>query len=422
MKTSVFCRRLLLLALVCFAYTRVRPLTWNNAGHSALVFGICSSQVTITDRVSGVTQWWDSRLNGILLLESTVPRPLPALPHGLTIIKTSASWEFLNDGERCAWGQVMHTYNSFPTADWFVLGDDDTLFVPQALEVVLSEYDASKPWYMGSLSENPDHNAIFGGFLLRNGSQLGNFAFGGGGIIISQSLMQILVRGYERCLRDHAEMFGGDQRIGACVKVLSPGTELTILNGMHQIDIAGSHARELLEAHALEPLLSLHHMQSVALPVPGNLPALRLQIRSNPFGALQQSVCQAELFGTFSISAGLSVRWWNPSASVNITEVMDPKKRETLPEISRYFVSAKASNMPQLAQQRTTESWYAAVDVLQGSDEVLAPAFDKIMVQEPSGHERWLLSSTKRLHCSMVTLDKVHSRVQIVLTEPRTAG
>ena len=266
------------------------------------------------------------------------------MPNGLTIIKTSAPWDFLNDGERCAWGQTVSTYNAFPEADWLVLGDDDTLFVPQALEVVLSGYDASKPWYMGSLSENPDHNAIFGGFLLRNGSQLGNFAFRGGGIIISQSLMQIIIRDYEQCLRDHAGMFGGDQRIGACVKVLSPGTELTFLSGLHQIDVAGSHARELLEAHALEPLLSLHHMQSVAHPVPGNLPGLRLKIKSNPFGALQQSVCQVELFGTFSISAGLSVRWWDASVAVNITEVMDPKKRE----ISRYFVSAKAFNLPPL--------------------------------------------------------------------------
>ena len=420
MKIRVFCRKFVLLALVCFACTLVRLFAWKNAGHSALVFGLCSSQVTITDRISGVTQWWDSRLNGVLLLETQVSRPLPALPDGLTIIKTSASWDFLTDGERCAWGQVMNTYNSFPQADWYVLGDDDTLFVPQALEVVLSGYDASKPWYMGSLSENPDHNAIFGGFLLRNGSQLGKFAFGGGGIIISQSLMQIIVRGYEQCLHDHAGMFGGDQRIGACVKVLSPETELTILSGLHQIDVAGSHARELLEAHALEPLLSLHHMQSVALPVPGNLQGLRLQIKGNPFGALQQSVCQVESFGTFSIAAGLSVRWWNAGVVVNTTEVMDPKQRDMLPKISRYFVSTKAFHLPRSTQQRTTDSCYTALDVLQSSSEVLTPAFDKIMVQEPSGHERWLQSSTKRLHCSTVTLDEVHSSVQIVLTEPQT--
>ena len=72
MKISSFCGKLLLLALVCFAYKWVRLFTWKNTSHNTLVFGICSSQVTITDRVSGMTQWWDSRLNGVLLVESKV--------------------------------------------------------------------------------------------------------------------------------------------------------------------------------------------------------------------------------------------------------------------------------------------------------------------------------------------------------------
>ena len=104
-------------------------------------------------------------------------------------------------------------------------------------------------------------------------------------------------------------MFGGDQRIGACVKVLSPGTELTIVIGMHQIDVSGGHAQGILEAHALEPLLSLHHMQAVVLPVLGDLRGLYSQTKHNPFGVLQQSVCQAKPHGTFSVAAGLSVRW-----------------------------------------------------------------------------------------------------------------
>ena len=46
----------------------------------------------------------------------------------------------------------------FPQADWYVLGDDDTFFIPEALESALSDsltkYDASKPWYIGAPSES----------------------------------------------------------------------------------------------------------------------------------------------------------------------------------------------------------------------------------------------------------------------------
>lgn len=267
-----------------------RQISLKKATSSPLAFGLCSSRVTVNSRISDVAQWWDSKLNGLVLVDNEVPDDLPVLPAGLHVQAVSKPWQFVSAAERCAWGQIADTHKAYPKAAWYVLGDDDTLFVPEALEALLSTYDASKPWYLGPISESPQQNDFLGGWLLSTGPHLGSYAFGGGGIIISQGLMQILIKDYEQCLHDHSGMVGGDQRIGACVKVLAPGTELTILKGMHQVDTVhhDNDPQALLEAHPVQPLLSLHHMQDVPLPGLGNLFDLRKQIRRNPYGALQQ--------------------------------------------------------------------------------------------------------------------------------------
>lgn len=401
-----------------------RQISVKKPSSPLLAFGFCSSRVTVGERISDLTQWWDSRLSGIVLVDNEVPADLPTLPTGLRVQAVTKSWQFVSAAERCAWGQLTDIHTAFPEADWYILGDDDTLFVPEALETVLSQYDASKPWFMGSISESPKQNHDYGLALLSTGAQLGSYAFGGGGIIISKALMHIIIPDYQKCLHDHAGMFGGDQRIAACVKVLAPGTELTILKGMHQIDTIHHETdlQAMLEAHPVQPLLSLHHMADVPLPGLGDLHGLRNQIRKNPYGALQQSVCQSEQHGTFSVSAGLSVRWWDASIDVNIADVQDPAKRASLPKVSKYFVYSEALNEEGQSRSKTISSWYAVYDAFDGAALADTASVTKVLVQEPAGPQRWLSSPWDRLQCTGVVVHAADNSIHIVLAGPQTAS
>ncbi|MCJ1368705.1 hypothetical protein MMC16_007850 [Acarospora aff. strigata] len=387
------------------------------------VFGLCSSGNTVKDRVAHVQSWWQAQNNGLLLVDH-VPDSLPAIPQGLHVQAADNKWKFVSSAERCAWSQVSDTHKAFPQADWYVLGDDDTFFIPEALEAALSKYDASEPWYIGTPSESGKQNWDLGIWLLSNGGQVGEFAFGGAGIIISQGLMQTLIPKFEECLHNHDGMIGGDQRIGACVKVLSPGTELTPFMGMHQIDTFhhDSDFLALLEAHPVEPLVSLHHLADVLLPALGDLTALRPYAKRNPYGMLQQSVCQSKAFGTLSIAAGLSVRWWDNSTDINIEDVTDYARRGCLPPVTRYFAYAKSLNTPGNLRSKTINTWYAVYGSSNSDALTATDAVGKIQVEEASGPGRWMAPRWDRLQCSHVSHNIADNSLHIVLGGPRLAS
>jgi hypothetical protein len=77
-----------------------------------------------------------------------------------------------------------------PDVDWFVMGDDDTLFFADNLVHVLSKYDHRKMYYIGSNSESHLQNILFSYSM----------AFGGGGFAISYPLAKALTKMQDACL------------------------------------------------------------------------------------------------------------------------------------------------------------------------------------------------------------------------------
>ena len=387
---------------------------------SSVVFGFCSSGNTVKERISHVQSWWQAHYSGLLLVDQ-VPDGLPSLPEGLHVQAADNKWNFVSSAERCAWSQVSDTHKAYPQADWYVLGDDDTFFIPKALESALAKYDASKPWYIGAPSESGKQNRDLGIWLLSNGGQVGEFAFGGAGIIISQGLMQILVPKFEECLHNHDGMIGGDQRIGACVKVLSPGTELTRFMGMHQIDNF-HHDNDflaLLEAHPVEPLISLHHLADVVLPSLGNLFGLQPYAKRNPYGILQQTVCHSKEFGTFSVAAGLSVRWWGNSTDIDVGDLTDYASRGRLPPVTKYFAYASSLNTPGNLQSKTIKTWYAMYNSFSNTALTATDSISKVEVEEAAGASRWMAAKWDRLRCSHVSHNGADNSLHIVLGGPK---
>ncbi|XP_073119608.1 uncharacterized protein [Henckelia pumila] len=166
---------------------------------------------------------------------------------------------------------------------WIVMGDDDTFFVADNLVRVLSKYDHTKFYYIGSTTESHTQNLHFSYHM----------AYGGGGFAISYPLAKELEKMQDRCIHRYPTMYGSDDRMHACMSEL--GVPLTKEVGFHQMDIFGN-PMGLLSAHPVAPLVSLHHLD-VMNPIFPNvdqahaLKRLTMPMRLDSAALMQQSIC-----------------------------------------------------------------------------------------------------------------------------------
>ncbi|MFS7964866.1 hypothetical protein Hanom_Chr08g00755411 [Helianthus anomalus] len=74
---------------------------------------------------------------------------------------------------------------------WFVMGDDDTVFVVENVVRVLNKYNHNQFYYIGSSSESHFQNIFFSYSM----------AYGGGGFAISYPLVKELAKMQDRCIK-----------------------------------------------------------------------------------------------------------------------------------------------------------------------------------------------------------------------------
>ncbi|KAK9807685.1 hypothetical protein WJX72_006106 [[Myrmecia] bisecta] len=235
--------------------------------------------------------------------------------------------DWVNSGERGGYSQVMDVFREFPTVQWYVLGDDDTLFLPPNLNGLLAPKDPAQDWYIGQTSEIP-------GQVRRHGA----LAFGGGGIVLSQKTMFRLQDKFLDFVLRNRHMYGGDERIGRCL-IDDLGVKLSFHQGFHQLDLQvynkhGFDAPYLqwLEASGGVRTMSLHHLEGLAHAMPHNFSteAMAHAAKNSPATFLRQSACDSKYFGAFAISHGFSVRFWPPTDSTvsREAELLDASKYE----------------------------------------------------------------------------------------------
>lgn len=181
------------------------------------------------------------------------------------------------------------------------MGDDDTVFFPDNLVTVLSKYDHNQMYYVGGNSESVEQDLIFSYAV----------AYGGGGFAVSYPLAEELVRILDGCVDRYAQLYGGDQKVQACISEI--GVPITKELGFHQVDIRGN-SYGFLAAHPIAPLVSLHHLDAVDQLFPSlnrfeSIKKLVEVYKTDPGRILQHSFCyDPQRNWSVSVSWGYSVQ------------------------------------------------------------------------------------------------------------------
>ncbi|CAJ1956042.1 unnamed protein product [Sphenostylis stenocarpa] len=272
-----------------------------------IVFGIAGSSNLWHIRKEYIKIWWrPNQTRGVVWLDQKVGTHKEEGLPDIHISGDTSKFRYTNpQGQRSALriSRVVTETLKLGMKDvrWFVMGDDDTVFMVDNVVRILSKYNHRHFFYIGSSSESHVQNMHFSYAM----------AYGGGGFAISYPLALELAKMQDRCIHRYPALYGSDDRIQACMAEL--GVPLTKEAGFHQYDVYGD-LLGLLGAHPVAPLVSLHHLDVVQPIFPGmtRVGALRhlmKSVRLDSGSIMQQSICyDRNNYWSISVSWGYVVQ------------------------------------------------------------------------------------------------------------------
>ncbi|KAM7525790.1 hypothetical protein LguiA_015692 [Lonicera macranthoides] len=281
--------------------------SFNRTELKHIAFGIAASAKLWEKRKNYIKLWWKPKeMRGVVWLDSPVKTSTDESLPPVRISGDTSKFAYKNrQGHRSAIRIsriVSETLRlGMENVRWFVMGDDDTVFVTDNLVRVLNKYDHNQYYYIGSLSESHLQNIYFSYGM----------AYGGGGFAISYPLAKALHKMQDRCIQRYPGLYGSDDRMQACMAEL--GVPLTKELGFHQYDVYGN-LFGLLAAHPVSPLVSLHHLDVVEPIFPNvtrveALKRLTIPMKLDSAGLIQQSICYEKTKSwTISISWGFAIQ------------------------------------------------------------------------------------------------------------------
>ncbi|KAK7380373.1 hypothetical protein VNO78_32883 [Psophocarpus tetragonolobus] len=272
-----------------------------------IVFGIAASANLWDIRKEYIKVWWKpNQTRGVVWLDSNVKVQVNEGLPNIRISEGTDKFKYTNtQGQRSALriSRVVTETLKLGLKDvrWFMMGDDDTVFVVDNLVRILSKYDHTQFFYVGSSSESHVQNIHFSYAM----------AYGGGGFAISYPLAKELAKMQDRCMQRYPGLYGSDDRMQACMAEL--GVPLTKEPGFHQYDVYGD-LLGLLGAHPVTPLVTLHHLDVVQPIFPTmnrveSLQHLMKSVKQDSGSIMQQSICyDNERYWSISVSWGYVVQ------------------------------------------------------------------------------------------------------------------
>ncbi|KAL3499309.1 hypothetical protein ACH5RR_038402 [Cinchona calisaya] len=276
-----------------------------------IIFGIAASAKLWEKRKNYIKIWWRKRekMRGIVWLDNPVKTredERDSLPE-LRISGDTSKFSYKNrQGHRSAIrisrivSETLRLGNN-ENVRWFVMGDDDTVFVTENLVRILNKYDHNQYYYIGGVSESHLQNIYFSYGM----------AYGGGGFAISYPLAKALEKIQDGCIQRYPGLYGSDDRMQACMAEL--GVPLTKESGFHQYDVYGN-LFGLLAAHPVAPFVTLHHLDVVEPIFPNVTRVQALQrllapMKLDSAGLMQQSICyDSTRTWTVSVSWGYAIQ------------------------------------------------------------------------------------------------------------------
>lgn len=204
--------------------------TRNETEFRHIVFGIAASAKLWNQRKNYIKLWFKPKvMRGIVWLDKPVTNEEDEdLLPPVKISGDTSRFTYTNkQGHRSAIriSRIVSETLRLGLKDvrWFVMGDDDTVFVTENLVRILRKYDHNQYYYIGSLSESHLQNIFFSYGM----------AYGGGGFAISYPLAKALDKMQDRCIQRYPGLYGSDDRMQACMAEL--GVPLTKELGFHQV-------------------------------------------------------------------------------------------------------------------------------------------------------------------------------------------
>ena len=165
------------------------------------MFALCSSKSQNNAETKYLSTLWDSTYkSGLSVVDAILVDP----PAFREVMHMSASGELASRAERCYWRQLADIAKAYPKAEWYLLGDDDSVFLPAALQAELCRYDHTKPIYMEVVANALARPVKGKNAQLNLGRQLQPSVLNGD-MAVSQALMQIIIREWETCLQQSQE-------------------------------------------------------------------------------------------------------------------------------------------------------------------------------------------------------------------------
>jgi hypothetical protein len=219
------------------------------ADASHILFGVATTLERLDDSLGGFASWASGTNTTILAViephGDLKKIEAKAFHLGIRLIIVQSNADFLH--RYFALVQLLFEHRDAHT-QWIGFIDDDTFF-PSMIGLVshLSFYDAEKPQYVGSLSEDFAQMYIWG-FM----------AYGGAGIFMSVPLLRMLNENnvYENCA---AMEDTGDRKIARCI-YRHTNIKLSWEPNLHQLDLGGDMSGFYESGRPLP--LSLHHWKS----------------------------------------------------------------------------------------------------------------------------------------------------------------